>query len=81
MSWRQRYSGDLVFPIELGLIRWDQVHELVSVVAGQVPGRSSDESITLFESHGIGMSDVAAAAYVYRKAKERGLGTELPLSP
>ena len=36
--------------------------------------------MTLFEAHGIGISDVAAAAYVYRKAVERGLGTELPLS-
>ncbi len=77
----QRYSGDLLFPIELGLIRWSQVHELQSVVTGQVPGRGSSEAITLFEAHGIGMSDVAAAAHVYKRAKEMGLGTELPLSP
>ena len=77
----QRYSGDLLFSMDRGLIRWEQVHELVSVVAGRIPGRPSADAITLFKSHGIGISDVAAAAYVYRKAKERGLGTELPLSP
>ena len=77
----KRYSGDLLFTIDQGLVRWEQVHELVSVVAGQVPGRPSEDSITLFKSHGIGISDVAAAAYVYRKAKEKGLGVELPLNP
>ena len=76
-----KYGGDLLFPVELGLIRWHEIHDLESVVAGQATGRSSDDAITLFESHGIGISDVAAAAYVYRKAEERGLGTELPLSP
>jgi ornithine cyclodeaminase/alanine dehydrogenase-like protein (mu-crystallin family) len=74
-------AGDLLFPIERGAIRWDQIHELASVVVGHVQGRTSDEQITLFESQGIAISDVAAAAYVYNKAKERGLGTELPLSP
>jgi ornithine cyclodeaminase/alanine dehydrogenase-like protein (mu-crystallin family) len=74
------YSGDLLFTIDRGLIRWEQVHELVSVAAGKVPGRPSNDAITLFKSHGIGISDVAAAAYVYRKAKAQGLGTELPLS-
>lgn len=73
-------AGDLLYPIERGVIRWDQIHELAAVVAGRVPGRTSDEAITLFESQGIAISDVAAAAYVYQKAKERGLGTELPLS-
>ena len=76
----QRYSGDLLFPIETGVIRWSDVHELEWVVSGRVPGRRSDDAISLFEAHGIGMSDVAAAAYVYRKSKELGLGTELPLS-
>ncbi len=73
-------AGDLLYPIERGIIRWDQVHELAAVVAGRVPGRTSDEAVTLFESQGIAISDIAAAGYVYQKAKERGLGTELPLS-
>ena len=74
-------AGDLLYPIERGRIRWDQIHELSAVAVGQVKGRPSDEAITLFESQGIAISDVAAAAYVYNKAKEQGLGTELPLSP
>ena len=72
-------AGDLLYPIERGRVRWDQIHDLASVVAGRVSGRKSDEEITLFESQGIAVSDVAAAAYVYRKAKEAGLGVEVPL--
>ena len=80
MEEAKRYSGDLLNTVDLGVIRWEQVHELTSVVAKRIPGRHSDSAITLFKSHGIGTSDVAAAAYVYFKAKEQGLGTELPLS-
>ena len=72
-------AGDLLYPIERGIVRWDQVHELASVVAGRMPGRTSDHEITLFESQGIAVSDIAAAAYVYKKAKEQGLGADVPL--
>ena len=72
-------AGDLLYPIERGRVRWDQIHDLASVVAGRVSGRESDDEITLFESQGIAVSDVAAAAYVYHKAKEAGLGVEVPL--
>ncbi len=76
----KRYSGDLLFSIDQGLTRWEQVQELASVAAGQGVGRPSEDSITMFKSHGIGVSDVAAAAFVYKRAKEEGLGTELPLN-
>ena len=57
---------------------WDMVHELRDVVSGKIPGRSSDQSLTLFESMGIALEDIAAAQLVYRKAKEQGVGQELP---
>ena len=62
------------------MTRWEEVHELASVAAGQTAGRPSEDSVTMFKSHGIGVSDVAAAAFVYKRAKEEGLGTELPLN-
>ena len=40
--------------------------------------RPSADAITLFESQGIGIEDVAASAYVVRKAREAGIGQELP---
>ena len=42
-------SGDLIEPIERGVLDWLEVHELQEVVAGEVPGRSSDDDIVLFK--------------------------------
>jgi alanine dehydrogenase len=73
-------AGDLLYPIERGRVRWSQIKELADVVAGHIRGRKSPDEITLFESQGIAVSDVAAGAYVLNKAKEKGLGVELPMS-
>lgn len=70
--------GDLWIAVERGVINWEQPVELAQVVAGWVPGRATPQDITLFESHGLGLWDIAAASVVYRKAVERGLGERLP---
>ena len=70
--------GDLIWLEARGSFRWDMAHELQDVVAGRVNGRPSAESITLFESMGVALEDIAAAQLVYNKAKERGIGQELP---
>ena len=70
--------GDLIWPEARGSFRWDQAHELQSVVAGRVQGRPSEEAITLFESMGVALEDIAAAQLVYRKALDQGVGQELP---
>jgi ornithine cyclodeaminase/alanine dehydrogenase-like protein (mu-crystallin family) len=70
--------GDLLWPEGRGTFRWDMAHELQDVVAGRVPGRPSEQSITLFESMGVGLEDIAAAQLVYHKAREQGIGQELP---
>ncbi|MBI3942872.1 MAG: ornithine cyclodeaminase family protein [Chloroflexi bacterium] len=67
-------AGDLLAPIQKGLIHWSMVHELHDVVAGFYPGRGSDEEITLFKSLGIGLEDVVTAAKVYERAKSQGKG-------
>lgn len=72
-------SGDLIFAAREGAIRWDEVEELGSIVAGRVKGRASVEDVTLFESHGIGLWDIALASRVYESALRKGLGTELPM--
>jgi ornithine cyclodeaminase/alanine dehydrogenase-like protein (mu-crystallin family) len=71
-------AGDLVLGFAGHEKRWDAVRELSSLVAGICPGRSDDSQITLFKSNGISAWDLAAAAVVYRMAKERGLGRTLP---
>ena len=71
-------SGDLLGPIERGQLSWAAIRELDDVVAGRV-GRRTREEITLFESHGLGLEDVAAAARTYELARERGFGLQVPL--
>ncbi len=70
--------GDLMWVEARGTFRWSMASELKDVVAGRVPGRHSEQSITLFESMGVALEDIAAAQLVYRKAREQGLGQDLP---
>ena len=70
--------GDLMWLEARGTFRWDMAHELRDVVAGRVPGRPSADGVTLFESLGVALEDIAAAELVYRKAREQGIGQELP---
>jgi ornithine cyclodeaminase/alanine dehydrogenase-like protein (mu-crystallin family) len=49
--------------------------ELGELLTGTAPGRADDEEITLFESLGLAAEDLAAARYVYEKAKRLGAGT------
>jgi alanine dehydrogenase len=52
---------------------------LPELIAGQVVGRQSDNEVTCFMNNiGLGYQFAAAGAVVYRKAKESGLGHELP---
>jgi ornithine cyclodeaminase/alanine dehydrogenase-like protein (mu-crystallin family) len=71
-------SGDLNWPVERALLTWEKVYELAPIVAGLLPGRRSPDEITLFESQGIALEDVAAASVIYERARERGIGTDLP---
>jgi ornithine cyclodeaminase len=70
-------AGDVVIPLQEGLIQEADLIELGAVAAGQQPGRTSAEGITFFKSVGIAVQDVAAAAEVLRRAREMGLGKEI----
>jgi alanine dehydrogenase len=70
-------SGDLIEPVEQGILDWLEVHELQEVVAGEVHGRQSDDDIVVFKSNGIAAWDVAAAALALERAREQGIGIEL----
>jgi ornithine cyclodeaminase len=71
--------GDLLGPLERGLIHWEQVRELGDVVAGFIPGRHQASDITLFESHGLAIWDLAAGMAVYDAGKAKGVGCETAL--
>ena len=70
-------SGDLIEPVASGALDWLEVHELQEVVAGEVRGRQSDDDIVVFKSNGLAAWDVALAAELLGRARERGVGTEL----
>jgi ornithine cyclodeaminase/alanine dehydrogenase-like protein (mu-crystallin family) len=70
-------AGDLVEPVERGVLDWLEVHELSEVVAGETAGRQHDDDIAVFKSLGIAAEDVAVATLAYDRARERGAGTEL----
>jgi alanine dehydrogenase len=70
-------SGDLIEPVEQGILDWLEVHELQEVVGGDVQGRQSDDDIVVFKSNGIAAWDVAAGALALERARAQGIGTEL----
>ncbi|MBI1749592.1 MAG: ornithine cyclodeaminase family protein [Acidobacteria bacterium] len=72
-------AGDLIQAFAGDEKRWSAVHELAGIVAGRISGRSSRDQITLFKSNGIAIWDVAVAARVFELARERQLGTRIPL--
>ena len=69
-------AGEFLIPKGEGRVGDDHVAgEIGEVLAGDVPGRTSPDQITLFKSLGIAIEDLASARHVYDRAKERGLGT------
>jgi alanine dehydrogenase len=72
--------GDLHHALKAGAVTPGHVHAtLGEVVAGARPGRTNDNAITLFDSTGMGLQDVAAAVAIYRRALAAGAGTRLSL--
>jgi alanine dehydrogenase len=70
-------SGDLIEPVEQGILDWLEVHELQEVVAGESPGRAAEEDVVLFKSNGVAAWDLAIGAAAITRARERGVGREL----
>jgi alanine dehydrogenase len=70
-------SGDLIEPIEGGVLDWLEVHELQEVVAGEVAGRSSPDDIVLFKSNGLAAWDVALGAFAVERAGAEGRGVQI----
>lgn len=75
----QDQQGDLYDPIQAGIIKLEGIRDLGELLAGDAPGRSNNEQITLFKNNaGQGIADVAIGGLVYRRARERDLGIDIP---
>jgi alanine dehydrogenase len=68
------HNGDLVHAVEAGALSRDDVTQLGDVLAGTAEGRRSDEDITVFDSTGLAIQDLAIAL----AAMERADALQLP---
>ncbi len=76
----QAEAGEIAIPTQEGAIGPDHVAgELAEIVTGAVAGRRSADEITLFKSVGLALQDAMAAALVYGRAVEAGIGQAVEL--
>ncbi len=75
-----RESGDLLPLLEKGRLLPRQLIELGDVITGRVQINPNTQGISIFESQGLAVQDMAVALKVLERAIERGLGTELPIA-
>jgi alanine dehydrogenase len=74
------HSGEVNVPVARGALKpADIAGELAQVVLGKKKGRRSDADVTVFDSTGLAVQDVAVAAAVYERAVAAGKGVELTL--
>ena len=75
-------AGSFRAAVEAGLVDEDHVAaDLGEVVAGEHPGRTSEEEITVFDSGGTGIETAAAAYMLYKRASEKGRGQTIDFAP
>ena len=73
-DWEQAsHGGELAAGVDAGLIARDAVTELGRVLAGDAEGRRADDEITLFDSTGLAIQDLAIAIAAVAKAGELSL--------
>jgi alanine dehydrogenase len=77
-DWAQAsHSGEINVPLSQGKLKPEQIYgSLGEIAAGKKPGRTAPEEITVFDSTGLIIQDLALGYAVYQRAKERGLGEE-----
>ena len=72
-------AGQMWIPMEQGAIRREDVYGTIGeIVAGVKPGRERSDEITVFHSPGVTLQDAAVGYKAYLKAKELGLGIDVP---
>jgi len=76
------HGGELNVPVEQGLLGAANIAAtLGDVITGRAIGRRSPSDITVFDSTGLAIQDVALAAALYERARERGVGQPIALIP
>lgn len=71
-------SGEVNVPLQSGQLSLEDLRgSLGEIIAGLKPGRSTEEEITVFDSTGLAIQDVALARVVYNAARDRGVGRSI----
>lgn len=71
-------SGEVNVPLSEGAIALSDLHaSLGEIVAGTATGRSSEDQITVFDSTGLAVQDVALARLAFDRAGDQDIGMEL----
>jgi alanine dehydrogenase len=74
------HSGEINVPYAAGVLTDDDIDaELGEIVEGNAPGRQPEDGLTVFDSTGLAIQDVAAAHTVYEHATETGRGDRYAL--
>ncbi|MFT7581126.1 MAG: alanine dehydrogenase [Myxococcota bacterium] len=74
------HSGEVNVPVHQGdFAATDIAGTLGEVVTGRIAGRTSDATITVFDSTGLAIQDLAVAKAVYERALAEGVGISVPL--
>ncbi|MDR3475545.1 MAG: ornithine cyclodeaminase family protein [Devosia sp.] len=73
-------SGDILLAIADGTVTSEQVaNEIGDVITGVIPGRLAADDITLYNSVGLGIQDLAIGELLLERAREKGVGTLINL--
>jgi alanine dehydrogenase len=80
-DWEQAsHSGEINVPVTNGTMGKEDVHAKIGdVLIGNKTGRDNDKEITVFDSTGLAVQDIATAWKVYEKALEMGVGYKMDL--
>lgn len=66
-------GGEVNVPISQGLYKAEQIHAtLGEIISGRKPGRRDRKAITVFDSTGLAIEDIAVARMIYEKARASG---------
>jgi len=72
--------GELQHPLKARIITREQITQIGDVIIGKAPGRQNEHEITVFDSTGVAIQDLAVGHLVYQEAEAAGIGVVVELS-
>ena len=77
-EWEQAaHGGELTGAVEAGLVDRERVTDLGAVLSGDAPGRPGPDAVTLFDSTGLAIQDLAVAGAAYRAWRDGAVDAQM----